>query len=480
MFGNDNAFAGDPSAVRGLIKAMTEGDGIATPNALVPGDAAPLNVQDLQKALAVSTYKSRDAVLFKMLQEATYIAKSPTIQYDVLTSYGDTPSIFNNEIAFPTESDDTYVRRTMKAAMMSLSARISFRANAATNIGNINLRSQTTSNKITQLTASIEATLFTGNSALIPQQFDGIEKLIADYAPENLFDRRDGLLNLDFVNQVCQIIFALPNNGRITHIFVAPSTFADVLNEPTATTGGVLRLPNGQADVAFGTNITRYLTQFGEVGLVPDKFIQAGQPAVDLGVGPAGLVPAAPVSGGAITTPVNAASQFAAGDVGTYIYKIAAINHRGFSPVLTTVGAAVAAGDSVNIPVVAGDTITSAYVVYRSDKDGAASTCREAFRVARTGASQTIVDLNAYLPGTARAYFLSLEDMADDGAPNLQWAQLSPLQSIDLATQDTSIRWMIYMDAGLILRVPRRHAVAYNIQRPTGALENPASGFNVV
>lgn len=465
--------------LRDLIKAMEVGNGIATPNAQVPGDTAPLAVQDLQQTLAVQTYKAIDCVFFKLLQEGTYVAKAPTVHYDLLTSYGETPSIWNNEIALPTEADDTYERRIMKAATMGLTARISFSANATTNIGNLNLRQRTTENKITQLHAQIESALFTGNSALVPQQFDGIGRQIEQFAPQNMFDRRDGLLNLSFVNQVCEQIYSLPNNGRISHIFVSPQTFADVLNEPTATTGGVLRLPNGEVNVAFGTNITRYLTQFGEIALVPDKFIQAGQPAVDVGIGPAGR-PVAPLSGGAITTPVNAASLFEAGDAGTYIYKIAAINYKGFSPVLTTAGVAVAAGDSVNIPVVAGDTITTAYVVYRSELDGAASTCKEAFKVAKTGPSQTIIDLNAYLPGTSRAYFLSMSDTTGDGAPNLQWAQLFPLQAYELGLADTSFRWMMVMQAGLIVRVPFRHAIAYNIQRSAGAPAPIASGFYTV
>ena len=471
---------GDANGARNLIKAMTEGDGIATPNTAIPGSAAPLNVQDLQGTLAIATSTAADAVLFGMLQPMTYIAKSPTIQYDVLTSYSNA-QIFNQEISRPSEADDTYVRRTMKTAALGVTARISFRAGAATNIGNINLKTQTTQNKLAEMARGIEVALFTGNSDIIPEQFDGIEKLIADQAPANLLDLRGATLGYSYVNAVVAFLRNAPNYGRPSHLFLGFRSFGGLINEvlPTADQSGTIRLPNGQRDTDYGTSITGYLTQFGVIKLVPDVFIQPGQVALDLGTG-IPTAPVAPMSGGAITTPVNAASQFGASDAGDYFYKIAAINYRGFSPVLVTGAVTVAAGDSVNIPVIAGDTITTGYVVYRSDLDGAVGTCKEAFRVAKSGPSQTIIDLNAYLPGTEKAYMLSLEQRAPDGAPDLQWGQLSPMSSVDMAIQDTSFSWMIYADAGLLLRVPKRHAVIYNIGAPANAIAPGNTGIYVV
>lgn len=465
MFGNVNipGLGSGPEATANLIKAMTEGSGIATPNAAVPGDASPLNIQDLQQTLANATYAADDAALFKVLQTKTYLAKSPTVQYDLVTSYGNAPGIWGREIGLGVEQDSTYVRKTMESAIMNVSCRISFRAASAQNIGNLQLRTIENNNKAALMAAHIDRALYTGNRSIIPEQFDGIERLIQIDAPLNLVDRRAGALNLSFVNQMCKRVFSPPNYGKVTHVFMSPGIFSDILNEPTAVGTGIIRQQNGESNVALGIGIERIITQFGTVNLVADVFIQPGQPATDLGDGPTGR-PTAPVSAGAITTPVNAASLFAAGDAGTYIYKIAAINYLGFSPVLTTAGVTVAAGDSANIPVARGDTITNGYVVYRSAKDGLADTCKEAFRIAATGPSQTIIDLNAYLPGTSKAYFLSLDKVSPrDNQPSLQWCQLTPMVSIDLAVLDTTTRWMLYNDAGLIIRIPKQHLVAYNL-----------------
>lgn len=482
-FGADGTFdpLGAQAGAVALIKAMTQGDGITTANAAVPGSASPLAIQDLQGTLAVATTTAADAVFFGMLQPETYIARAPSIQYDVLTNYGEA-QIFNKEISRPSESDDTYVRRIAKTAPLGLTARISFRANATSLIGNIDMKSRTSINKMAEMLRGVEVCLFTGNSDIIPEQFDGIEKLIADQAPANLLDLRGAAINYSFMNKVVAFLYGAPNYGSPTHAIVPTQVYGALLDEiiPVTGNGGTLRLPNGQPDVAYGSNIASYRTQFGVIKLVPDRLIQPGQPAPDLGFGPSASRPVAPLSGGAITTPVNAAGLFAAGDAGDYIYKICAINYRGFSAPLVTGAVTVAAGDSVNIPIVAGDTITTGYVVYRSTKGGAASTCREAFRIAKTGPTQTIIDLNAYLPGTAKAYVLSMNSRAQDGAPDIQWAQLSPMTSVDLAVVDTSIQWMIYTDAALLLRVPKRHAVIYNIAVNDSGLNVAATGIYVV
>src|SRR5690606_15609195 len=117
-------------------------------------------------------------------------------------------------------------------------------------------------------------------------------------------------------------------------------------------------------------------------------------------------------------------------DAGTYIYKVRAGSKHGASMTTTTASVAVAAGDAVTFTVTDAGPNTSYYEVYRSDKNGAASTCRTIFRVKRTGATQTITDPNRFLPNTSKGYLLT------QSSEVLKWKQLAPFTKIPLATMD--------------------------------------------
>ena len=107
---------------------------------------------------------------------------------------------------------------------------------------------------------------------------------------------------------------------------------------------------------------------------------------------------------------------------------------------------------------------TSYYEVFRSDKGGAATTCRSIMRVRRTAASQTIHDINRFLPNTSKAYMLT------QTAEVLKWKQLAPFTKIPLATIEASVRWMQMLYGALQVMKPLQNGMFINVGKlATGA-----------
>ena len=120
-------------------------------------------------------------------------------------------------------------------------------------------------------------------------------------------------------------------------------------------------------------------------------------------------------------------------------------------------------------PVQDGGQDTTGYIVYRSTKDGAATTCKEAFKVARTGMTQNIVDRNLDLPGCSDVFGFDMKP------ETCAWKQLAPFTKIPLGIQDLSIRWMQVLYGAVQFRSPRKAFRIKNVGRdPNAPVLDPA------
>lgn len=453
-----------------LRKAMTTGTGIPTPGAAVPGNFAPLVPESLEQYLFNAIESADDLVAMKAIAPYKERVGSPTSQWDTLEGVGRSASIFMGEIARPNEEDSTYVRRTVETKVMGVVGRVSLRTQYANTIAGIgDAMAQEVKNRTLFLLRNMEQAIFVGDSSLIPEQFDGLERQIRAANPENIFDARGNLLTLNLVNQVAAATRAAGNFGRLNTMFCSVRAYSGILDD-VLNTASVNRqnFDMGAGETTYGVSVRRFMSAFGEIDVTYSQFIVEG--TAPEAYGPVALRPSAPIAGGAVAAAPNPASQFAAGDAGNYIYAIAAVSCRGQSAALQTAVVAVAAGDGVTIPIVDGGNGTTCYVVYRSALNGDATTLREAFRVARTGPAQNIVDLNAALPGTSKAYLLTVD------ADALAWSELTPLEKFDLPMTDSSRQFMLYTDAALKVRTARKHAVIINLGVPGGGLAAAGAG----
>ena len=442
--------------IAGLRKAMTAGTGIATPGSQVAGAAAPIIPESLEAYLSIAIEQAEDLPMMRAIGPYKEKALSPTEQWNTLEGVGADNTIFNGEVALPDEQDSSYVRRTIELKPMGVTGRVSFRAQAARTIAGIDsVMAQEVENKTLFMLRNIERAIFVGDSSIIPEQFDGLGRQIAAANPENVFDARGALLTRTLINRVAKGVRRAGNYGRLNTLFCSVNAYAD-LTEDVTNASSVNRANYVQGtEIIYGVSAKKILTSFGVIDLIYSQFLVEGTAPATAGT--VALRPATPLANGAVVAAPAAGSQFAAADAGDYIYAIVGLSARGQSTTLQTAVVTVAAGDGVTIPIADGGNGTTGYIVYRSTPNGAASTLREAFRVARTGANQNIVDLNAALPGTSTAYLLSLDPRS------IAWSELTPLTKFDLATVDTSNRFLLYTDAGLKVRTARKHAVIQNI-----------------
>ena len=103
-----------------------------------------------------------------------------------------------------------------------------------------------------------------------------------------------------------------------------------------------------------------------------------------------------------------------------------------------------------------GDVAATAYKLYRG---ATAATVKYFITVAATaGATTTVVDLNADIPGTSKAYGVMLDE-----EQGLSFKQLAPLMKMDLATVAASYRFMILLYGTLAVYSPSKQVLIKNI-----------------
>ena len=467
-YGDQNVIHGQQGIedVAHLRRALEAGNGQAVPNQAVPGSLTPLMPESLDGTLASLTFDQEDFPMWKAIPKKD--AKNTAEEFNQLMRVSSGESAYIGEGDLPEEESSTYRRRISLVKFMGVTRRVTHVASLVNTAGVQNAIAAETRSGTLFLMRNLEQGLFNGDSTLVPEQFDGIKKQIID-GDGLVYDLRGAPLTQEIVNGMTAAIRKAPYYGRTTHLYTTVGVRSDLANTVLAN----LRATFGDS-VTTGTVINEMQTQSGKIKIVEDVFLDESRPPYANGMGNANKRPLPPVVG-ALTSPVDAAGKFAAADAGTYIYKIVAANRYGRSAPVETAGIAVAQGDRVDIPVTDGGQGTSYYIVYRTQKDAAGSTATEVFKVARTGASQTIADLNAYLPDTSDVYGMEMLE------ETIQWRKLAPFTKIPLATVDTSIRWMQILYGTVQVRRPTHLFLLINVGRDPNSpfIENNIPGFQI-
>lgn len=461
--------------VDALNKALTAGSDVNNPGS-APGEGFPLRVEDLDNTLFTTTYQVKDAKFWRSLYKDE--AYNTVVEYNRLDEYGAGDSYFIGEGELPEEDDSTYSRQFTKIKFMGTTRRVTHvmqRVQAAHGPA----VARETINGAKAIIRQIERSCFRGNEDYIPVQFDGLEALMVkaynstlsddgQYLgyedADNVIDLRGEPLTEDHVTDLATLLVKEPNYGAPSGLWGPLGPLADLSKALYPRQRVQVPLPNS-AGIA-GIKVSGVATPYGDIMFNPDIFIPESS-APGAAAGNASKRPGSP-SVGTVTSPAYTGSNktfFGASDAGAYWYKVVAGSRFGRSAAVTTASAhTVAAGDQVQFDVTDAGPNTTYYEVYRSAKGGAADTAKSIFRVKRTGASQTIVDLNRFLPGCERTYMLSEHNEV------YKWKQLAPFSKIDLATIDTSVRWMQVLYGALQLMKPKQVGMFINIGRlPTGA-----------
>jgi hypothetical protein len=448
-----------PSEIADLRKALSAGQDVNDPG-VAPGVGFPLRTESLEASMKSITYEMDEIKLFKTIAKVP--ATNTVEEWNRLISYGQGGSRrfnlgFMTEGDLPEEEDSTYERVTALIKFLGVTGRVTHVAASIRSAAG-NVIALETMNKTMELLKNLENALFFGDSTLIPEQFDGLERLITDGAPDNVVDLRGAPLTEERMNDM--LLQIRDNFGQATDGYFGTGAFADLSKQVYDRQ----RFAYAPAPGVLGATVTAFQGQHGRINLHDHVFINEGQLALAGGLGKTDRRPLVPSITVAPAAAPAAGSQFGTGDAGSYIYQVVAGNRFGLSAPVTSAAVVVAAGDGVTFTVADGGQGTTFYEIYRTEPGAAAGTARLMVRVPRTGATQVVTDLNADIPGTSKGFVLM------QNARSFSWAQLLPMTRIPLAAVDTSIRWSQVIYGAVKLYTPAKNIVVKNIGRAAGSL----------
>ena len=448
-----------PDELAELRKALTAGSDVNDPG-VAPGVGFPLRTESLEAQLKNLTFEMSEIKLFRSIPKVP--ASNTVEEFNRLVSYSRSGSRrFNmgwmSEGALPEEEDSTYERVTVLTKYLGVVGRVTHVANTI-RAAHGNVIALETMNKTMDLLKNLENALFFGDSSLIPEQLDGLEKLITDAAPDNVVDLRGGALTESAMNDM--LLQIRQNYGMATDAYFSAGAFSDLAKQVYDRQ----RFALAPAPGTLGTSVTAFQGQHGKINLHDHVFFEDGQSSLSAGLGDSSKSPLTPTITVAPAAGASGNSQFVLADAGTYIYQVVGGNKFGLSTPLDSASVAVVAGDAVTFTVGDGGQGTTFYEIYRSAIGGAAADAQLMVRVPRTGATQVITDNNDDIPGTTKGFVLQQNQRS------MSVAQLLPMTRVPLATIDTSIRWAQVIYLAVKLYSPAKNIVVKNIGRAPGSL----------
>lgn len=436
---------------------------------------APLKVESLDKNLKHLTFNESDIVLWKQVPKKS--AFNTVEEYNQLVSYGTERGGFYNEGELPNEEDSTYIRRAQLVKFMGVVKSVTHPMTLVnTMIGDVVQRE--IKNGTLWLMRQLNKSLYFGDEALVPQEFNGF---LAQHLRNSGYTSMDDYFNSEVVidcrGEVLQETHIedsangiIQNFGLGNQLFAPPKVLSEFVKN---FYGNKFINPNTNQTSAgiMGQRVQAFDSQFGRIGLNWDIFFNK-KAAKTTVTGASSTLAPSPVTGLA-GTPVatDASGKFSTAEAGNYFYAIGAVNRYGESTLAVTASAAaIVAGGSIDLAFTDGGGLNpaTAYTIYRSNK-GAASAAAAKFyplysvsvqekQVGYDGAAGTVVrDRNRFMPDTDQAMLLQMDNEV------IEFAQLAPLMKMDLALLSPAYRFMILLYGTPFLYAPKKFVRIINI-----------------
>jgi len=420
-----------------LAKALQAGHNQNNPGAS-PGVGFPMLVESLEDTLRVLTYDASDFVLWRNIPK---LPATNVIEEDnVIKAYGqDEVPAWIPEGGLPEESDPTYDRQYTKMKYLGRRGRVTYQMALVKAAHGPQVQRETV-NKTMDLLNQADMGLYYGDEDLSPLQWNGFEKLIRSGSPAlNIKDLEGRSLTDKDLNDSCLVVREPPNHGRITDMYLTPTDHGRLSELFFPKQRVNLEQLRGSNKVTAGTVVDDFMSAVGRVSFRPHININNDRAVYAAAAGVPSKIPGVPsLSVGAAASAGTAANKFRTTDAGDYRYRVVAWNDYGHSTALTvTPVVTVAAGQKVTFTLTAGaGPIPRYYEIFRSPKDGAASSERSIARVPYgTGPTTVITDENARRPGTRIAIMFQFNLQA------ISFKQLGPMIRIPFGTNDFSIHW---------------------------------------
>lgn len=444
LFNNKDAFdgygEGSSSEITDLIKALQAQEGVTDIADLQGGGA--IQPQSLETQLALLTFQEKHLRLFKDI--GIQKAFSTLEEYSVQDGYG-TEGGFVGQLENPEEDDADLKREFAVVKYIRGLWRVSDVLQFSKTI---------TNSEVVQVQAAmmrtlrtLERTLFFGDSSLIPQSFDGLEKTIVTNGDSfQVIDLRGATITEANLKQGAEIITA--NFGAPTDMYTSLSvqtTIDQIMGNATNQRLNIEQL-GGDGKMALGSSVSEMRTTFGNFNLKPDIFINPEAQGVPVIKDSSGSLVEGATSVKAPATPSFALTPVAATVVGSlwaasgsggaiageYNYRIVAINQYGKSAAAVAAAATVAASGSMSIAITPGSgayTVT-AYEIYRETIPGS-GVIKFMKTVAADGSPTTYVDLNTDLSGTSKSFLIDNSTVGE--LRTMVLSQLAPMHRVEYA-----------------------------------------------
>lgn len=460
-----------------LNKALEAGQisGRETTNSTT-ASGSPLKVESLDKNLKHITFSEADIVLWKQIPKKS--AFNTVEEYNQLVDYGQQRGGFYNEGELPNEENSLYVRRAQLVKFMGVVKSVTHPMTLVnTMIGDVVDRE--IKNGTLWILRQLNKSLYFGDESLVPQEFNGYlaqhqknsgyADLDAYFNSEVVIDLRGRRLSEEAIEDAANGI--VQNFGLGTQLFAPPKVLSDFVKN---FYGNKFIQPNTSAlsDGVMGQRVKSFESQFGNIGLNYDIFMNKKAPKIGIAAATSPSAPNAPITTSVTAVPSDGSSKWAASDAGNYLYAVTATNRYGESNLTQAGSAAVAAvaNGSVDVAFTDGGGINPAtsYTVYRSTK-GAASFGMAMFYPLFTvsvaektagydgAANGAIRDRNRFMPDTDQSILFQMDNEV------VEFAQLAPLMKMDLALLGPAYRFMILLYGTPFLYAPKKMVRLVNI-----------------
>jgi len=417
-----------------LLKALDSGSyGTST-------SGGPLIGQSLENTVHIVTFDIR-----KHIPLFNKIVKQPAFatieEYNRLLSYGEGGAFFQDG-GIPRADDAQYERVAEKVKFMGCVGEVTGPMILAGRAKFGDILAQQVYNRTAFLLRKIEEALFFGNDGYDTLAFRGIiQQIVSGATSDNIVDKRGQPLELGDLEDGATVV--ADNYGFPTDMFMSIREKASISKLMYPTT----RFNSPGQAAAAGVPIDKYAAANGEFNLIGDVWLRPGAApkSVADSLAPAG--PAAPVC----TVIASVGSLL---DQATYFYKVSSINSNGESLAIAgDTSITVSAVDKAGQLVITNVSGAKSYKVYR----GTTATNMKFMveQAATVGATTTIVDAGADIPGTSKAILLDSAEIA--------LKQLLPVRKVDLARVADSTRWMQISYLTLVLYAPKRLVYYKNI-----------------
>jgi len=447
---------------------------------------APLKVESLEKTLKVVTFSEKNIVMWK--DTPVLPAYNTVEEYNRLIDYGSDQGGFNSEGETPQEDDSTYQRNSELVKFLGTTRVVSHPMTLVTPAHGSVIEREV-KNGTLWILQKMERALFEGNSAVIPQEFNGLYKQaqldfgseIDYYNSEHTIDLRGKAVTEETLETASNTI--LENYGYATDIYWSPKAGSDYAKQFYPRQRSMTPIQEGGKT---GSNVTSFVSQAGEISFKPDVFLRAKIAKTSTTLATSSKAPAAPVADATtpvgIVTPTVTGSKYGSTDNGNYLYAVSALNSKGESSltVLDTDVAAIAAGGAADLKFTAGSGIYAAtgYKIYRALKNATyqagVTKFFPLFEISTAqlasgyngGGVGIVRELNIFLPGTTGGIMLQRD------LEVFSFKQLAPLMRMDLALTSPAYRFMVLLYGTPIVYAPKKMVRFINIGSEVDAAHN--------